>query len=132
MVKISGVEGVIQDDESGQPLVNPSTTSSSSSSVPSSAGAMTSYTNALTEETQLFGTKVKNYYVILFCGLISLLLGFKGFILALLILGIGYYVIGAPTASSTSGNSSGGGGGAPRRSNIRGIADYPKPPPKSC
>ena len=51
-----------------------------------------------------------------------------------MILGVGYYVIGAPTDSSGSSSSSsvgGGGGGGGRRSNIRGISDLPKPA-KSC
>ena len=50
-----------------------------------------------------------------------------------MILGVGYYVIGAPTDSSGSSSSSGGGGsgGGSRRSNIRGISDLPKPA-KSC
>ena len=136
MVKISGMNGVIRDDaESGQPLVA-STPSSSSTGATTNGGSttMASYTNALTEETQLYGTKIKNWYILMFCGVISMLLGFKGFILAVLILGIGYYVIGAPNASTANGSSSsGGGGGGPRpRSNIRGLGDYPKPPPKSC
>jgi hypothetical protein len=128
---------VIRDEESGagQPLMvnqQPSSSSSAAASTTSSGStAMTSYANVLTDETQLCGKKIKNSYILMFLFL-SLLVGLKGLILALLILGIGYYVIGAPASSANGSSSSGGGGGGRPRSNVRGLSDYPKPPPKSC
>ena len=72
MVKIAGMNGTIRDDESGQPLVNnqSQTTSTSTSS--------TNEPFTLRGESQLFGFKVPNWSMILALILAFLLLGMKG------------------------------------------------------
>ena len=140
MVRIAGFNGMIKetDPESGAPLVPSSSSSSSSSSSTSTSSTDQGGSNGSTveqirawvmSETSLFGKKVPTYAIMLAFVLGYVVLGQVGLIFMVLIVGIGYHLVGAPSSASSS--SSGPGGRPPRgRANIRGIGDLPKPPPK--
>ena len=121
------------DPESGQPLVQPSSSSapsasSSSSSTSSDGGNTFDQLRAwFLSETKLFGQKFPTWSILLLFVLAFLLMGQAGLIFAVLVVGIGYHLVGAPAGASPSAGS------APTRgrTNIRGIGDLPKPPP-SC